>query len=194
MEWKHKKTVIAAPRPVAPIALRNSGNALPAVFAPDFSHCEEDMESSYDLEAETELQQIFGFSRVASGMELRMMEEDVMMDEGLRINRGGCSSSSEFDDYPFLALGSPSDSPLEFPRLGLSPFSMAQQPELEYPLPTRARNPVTLNTPFSPKDHQLLEYQAAMTQTLKLALVGMEHHQTRTRNRSYSEPIPFYVE
>jgi len=188
MEWNKqnvKKTVIAAPRPVAPISLRNSGNALP-VFSPDFSCCtvEEDLDSLYDLEAETELQQIFGLSRVASGMDLlgRLEEEE-------------CLRNSALDDYtssyPFLALGSPGDSPLEFPRLGLSPFS--KQPEVEYPLPSRARNPVTLNTPFSPlKDH--LEYQAAMTQSLKLALVGMEHHQTRTRNRSYSEPIPFYVE
>jgi len=185
MEWKQtKKPVIAAPRPVAPVSLRNSGNALP-VFAPDFScNVEEYDNSLYDLEAENELQQIFGLSRVASGsMDLlgKLEEED---------------RNSSLDDYtssyPFLALGSPGDSPLEFPRLGLSPFS--KQPEVEYPLPARARNPVTLNTPFSPLKDQILEYQAAMTQSLKLALVGMEHHQTRTRNRSYSEPIPFYVE
>jgi len=164
------------------MSLRNSANALP-VFAPDFSCTEEDMDSLYDLEAETELQQIFGLSRVASGVDLlgKLEEED----------RNSCLDDYT-SSYPFLALGSPGDSPLEFPRLGLSPFS--KQPEAEYPLPGRARNPVTLNTPFSPlKDHHL-EYQAAMTQTLKLALVGMEHHQTRTRNRSYSEPIPFYVE
>ena len=177
MEWKqNKKTVIAAPRPVAPISLKNSGTALP-VFAPDFSN-EDYLDSLYDLEAESELQQIFGCSQAMSGMDLlERMDED----------------RSAFDDYtssyPFLALGSPGDSPLEFPRLGLSPFP---KPENEYPLPSRARNPVTLNTPFERKD-QMLEYQAAMTQTLKLALVGMEH-QTRTRNRSYSEPIPFYVE
>jgi len=164
---------------VAPISLKNSGSALPAVMMPSLN--EEDSNSLYDLEAESELQQIFGCRSGAPGLNLWESTDDVRSDYD--------DDDDYTSSYPFLALESPGDTPLEFPRLGMSPMSF-RQPELEYVL-ERSRNPVTLNTPFSPKDH--LEYQAAVTQSLKLALVGLDY-QTKTRNRSFSEPIPFYVE
>lgn len=191
MEWKQqnkKARAIAAPRPVAPMSLKHSGTTLP-VYMPEFS--DEPTDNSYDMEAESELQQIFGCARFTPGPDLLENLDDAM--------------SIEAGEYPFFALGSPTDvGHLEFPRLGPSPISFRQVGENEpiyCSIPSRARNPVTRNTPFSPpKDLALhLEYQstfpAAMTQTLKLALVGpCMDHQARTRNRSYSEPIPLYVE
>jgi len=184
MERKQNKKLraIAAPRPVAPISLKHSGTTLP-VYMPEFNDVAED---AFDPEAESELQQIFGCARITPVPDLfENIDNDAM--------------SIEAGEYPLFALGSPSDfGHLELPRLGPSPILFRQTGESDYSLPSRARNPVTLNTPFSPpKDLALhLEYQSAAamcTQSLKLALVGMDH-QGRTRNRSYSEPIPLYVE
>jgi len=138
----------------------------------------EDSDSLYDLEAESELQQIFG-SQITPGLDLWESIDDLRSE-----------LDEDISSYPFLAIESPGDSPLEFPRLGFSPLPKPSDPE--YLLPIRSKNPVTLNTPFSPKE--CIDYHAVVTQSLKLALVGMDYQTKTRRNRSYSEPIPFYVE
>jgi hypothetical protein len=121
-----------------------------------------------DIDAERELQQIFntnGFSTPVPASEMH----------GL----------SAFEDHPFF--NSMQDEGVEFPRLGLSPMPFKDSGVV----PSRARNPITLNTPFGLQKEIVNQSVLPLSNQLEL-LSFSDHDSPATRRaRSYSEPLPF---
>jgi len=189
---RKKRNIIAAPRPVAPVPLKHSGASLPVFLHPLHDEAHEEFEEEFDLDsvqyddldAESEFQQILGCGFQSGG-------PDAYFD-GLN------ELSLDSGDYPFqLSISS-----MDFPRLGPSPVSFNTETsvhiiEEEYPLPSRAHNPMIRNSIFGYGEEQRgcnVQLTAALTAHLKLALGFAPFEQVQTRNRSYSEPTPFVPE
>jgi len=123
-----------------------------------------------DVDAERELQQIFntnGFSTPIPTSEMH----------GL----------SAFEEHPYFNCMQDEGVEFAFPRLGLSPMPFKDSTGV---VPSRARNPITLNTPFGMQEEIVNQSLLPLTNQFELLAFSDDSPATR-RARSYSEPLPF---
>jgi len=174
------KPALVAPRP-----LKHSGGSVP-LFIPGLSlqtslpaQIPEDCEEQH---AEWELRQIFGLC--SSFDDITTLATANPMFDSDDLSLAFSADRDSFDPFCRTQIGT-----FDLPRLGASPG------EQQGRYPARARNPMTLNTPFEMQRE--VELQNALVKQLKMLDLDFfdpldwDPPAASGRNRSFSEPLPF---
>jgi len=98
------------------------------------------------------------------------------------------SPAFEPPELPFFNFSQDEGFAFDFPQLGMSPVPPNVQ---ESSLPGRARNPITMNSPFGIQKEIIAQAILPIANQLELLTFSDEASMRMRRSRSYSEPLPF---